>query len=115
MEGTTMRSMMVLAAAGSLACVLAGCGGGRAMPSMTPSGGDLSAGSAKSAPAPAGYPGAAPAPLAEAPATESAPSAPGGAARGDTWSAQQPAPEDRPGLGTEWGEARESHIREVAF
>lgn len=85
------------------------------MPATTPSAGGVSL-DAKSGPAPAGYapqPGA-PAPLAEAPATESAPSAPGGA-RGDTWSAQQPAPEDRPGLGTEWGESRESHIREVAF
>jgi hypothetical protein len=31
------------------------------------------------------------------------------------WSAPEPAPRDRPGLGTEWGESRESHIREVSF
>ena len=73
-----MRSMTVLAAAGSLACVLAGCGGGRGMPAMSPEGGGVSTESAKSGPAPAGYapqPGY-PAPLASAPApaTESAPS-----------------------------------------
>jgi hypothetical protein len=31
------------------------------------------------------------------------------------WSTPEPAPRDRPGLGTEWGESRESHIREVSF
>jgi hypothetical protein len=40
--------------------------------------------------------------------TESAPS-------GGHWSTPAPAPRDRPGLGTEWGETRESHIREVSF
>jgi hypothetical protein len=39
---------------------------------------------------------------------ESAPS-------GGHWSTPEPAPRDRPGLGTEWGETRESHIREVSF
>jgi hypothetical protein len=34
---------------------------------------------------------------------------------GGHWSAPEPAPRDRPGLGTEWGESRESHIREVSF
>jgi hypothetical protein len=98
-----MRSTMVLAAVGSLACVLAGCGGGgRAMPAMSPAGGGgggVSTESVESGPAPA-------------PAGEAAPSTP--SARSDTWS-QQPAPEERPGLGTEWGETRESHIREVSF
>jgi len=28
---------------------------------------------------------------------------------------QQPSPQNRPGLGTEWGETRESHITEVSF
>jgi hypothetical protein len=110
-----MRSTMVLAALGSLACVLAGCGGGRGMPAMAPEGGGgggggISTQSATSGPAPEGYP--APLASAPAPAGEAAPSTPG--ARGDTWS-QQPAPEERPGLGTEWGETRESHIREVSF
>jgi hypothetical protein len=86
------------------------------MPAMSPGGG-VSAESAKSGPAPEGYapqPGyPAPSASAPAPAGEAAPSTP--SARGDMWSAQQPAPEDRPGLGTEWGETRESHIREVAF
>jgi hypothetical protein len=31
------------------------------------------------------------------------------------WTAPEPAPKERPGLGTEWGESRESHIRVVSF
>lgn len=88
------------------------------MPAMTPAGGGASF-DAKSAPAPstAGYAPQPGYPAPPPPATESAPSAgsPGGAAQGDMWSAQQPAPENRPGLGTEWGETRESRIREVSF
>ncbi|HEX8795102.1 MAG TPA: hypothetical protein VF765_29345 [Polyangiaceae bacterium] len=83
---------------------------------MTPSGGGASF-DAKSAPAPstAGY---APQPGYPAPPPPFAESAPAqGGTPGDMGSAQKPAPEpeDRPGLGTEWGETRESHIREVAF
>jgi hypothetical protein len=33
----------------------------------------------------------------------------------DAPSAQAPAPQTRPGLGTEWGEARESHVYETSF
>lgn len=87
------------------------------MPAMSPEGsGGSGSYDAKSSPAPepstAGY---APQPGYPAPPPPAAESAPGGAAQGDTWTAQQPAPENRPGLGTEWGETRESRIREVSF
>ncbi len=31
------------------------------------------------------------------------------------WKSPEPQPRERPGLGTEWGETRESHIHEVSF
>jgi hypothetical protein len=45
--------------------------------------------------------------------SESAASAPPSAV--DRSSASEPAPRERPGLGTQWGETRESHIRDVDF
>jgi hypothetical protein len=38
-----------------------------------------------------------------------------GPSGGSHWKSPEPAPRDRPGLGTEWGETRESHIHEVSF
>lgn len=111
---------------GLLAMALAGCDGGAAGPSPNvPSSGyaQQRAGASKSeeasreraglAPArtPAGgmpSPPAAP-PLRETAEAESAPSS------GSHWSAPEPKPRERPGLGTEWGETRESHVREVGF
>ncbi len=87
------------------------------MPAMSPEGSGGGSFDAKSSPAPepstAGYAPQPGYPAPPPPATESGP-APGGA-QGEMWSAQQPAPENRPGLGTEWGETRESRIREVSF
>lgn len=121
-----MRAMAALAlgAMAVLAAAAAGCGGGA----------EVAAGPAKSAgnwgggeQVPAGPSGAAdgatatrtsmpaqadvaPAPAAPHVATlESSPSG------GSTWTTPEPAPRNRPGLGTEWGETRESHIREVSF
>jgi hypothetical protein len=88
------------------------------MPAAAPGVAGMTGGDgAKSAPAPspAGYAPQPGYPSAPPPAEESAPDTAGGGTQGQTWSAQQPAPEDRPGLGTEWGETRESHVSEVAF
>src|SRR5262249_54663251 len=34
---------------------------------------------------------------------------------GESWTAPEPAPRDRPGLATQWGETRESHVHDVDF
>lgn len=82
------------------------------MPAMAPAGsGSGSSGElAKSGPTPAPDAVAPPAP---APASAGYASQPGEPAAES--SAPAPAPENRPGLGTEWGETRESPIREVSF
>jgi hypothetical protein len=121
---------------GSLLTVLAGCGaeapsrrsaqtpagwGGEEQSYSTPG----SAKAAESAPAPssAGQPSGgggwniggqtadAPPPPAPPP-TVTAESSAGSSSH---WNAPEPRPRERPGLGTEWGESRESHIREVSF
>jgi hypothetical protein len=117
-----MRTTMLLLGVGVLAMV-SGCGGAASHgPAMSPTGGGYG-----SADAPAGQPGyatssnaksgdyamsqpSAPPPPATAmgEASQSAPS-PG------QWNTPEPAPQDRPGLGTQWGEARESRIEEVSF
>jgi hypothetical protein len=122
-----MRAMHAVVV-GCLAAVLGGCGGGMDnRPASTPSGGwgggnDVQAFSSQSkgssgpatAAAPPGQPGGSwgdtppPPPPPSVTAESSAPS-------GGHWSTPEPAPRDRPGLGTEWGESRESHIREVSF
>jgi hypothetical protein len=122
-----MRAMHA-AVVGCLAAVLGGCGGGMdSRPPSTPSGGwggdgetasvqsaPRSSGGHASAAPPASQPGGSwgdsppPPPPPSVTAEASAPS-------GGHWSTPEPAPRDRPGLGTEWGEARESHIREVSF
>jgi len=126
-----MRSMTALAL-GTLALV-AGCGGaadGRKA-AQSPEGWGGSADQSYSSPSTAsaapttggwGSPqpssagptgAAAMSPPPPPPATmEAESSAPSG---GSHWKSPEPAPRDRPGLGTEWGESRESHIREVSF
>jgi hypothetical protein len=124
---TTMRAMHAVVV-GCLAAVLGGCGGGMdSRPASTPSGSwgggnDVQAFSSHStgsggpatAAAPPAQPGGSwgdsppPPPPPSVTAESSAPS-------GGHWSTPEPAPRDRPGLGTEWGESRESHIREVSF
>jgi hypothetical protein len=97
--------------------MIAGCGGvsggRRAMAPESSS----SSGAAYDAPAQAGYSGAAPQaePESASGSTASAdvaPAPPMTAAPSPTF---EPAPKTRPGLGTEWGEARESHIVDVSF
>ena len=104
--------------------MLSGCGGA-ARPAMAPSyEGQYGGGSASGAMTPS-YDAPA------QPSTASAPGYPSGGAGGASMEAppappppatawndaqpQQPSPQSRPGLGTEWGETRESHITEVSF
>ncbi len=108
-----MRSMVSWGIGGLLAMAMVGCGG----ESMQGPGAQSAA---KSYYGGGGANSYGPAPQADmAPAAPSATggatvqATPQGAAREE--SASAPAPADRPGLGTEWGEARESHVREVAF
>lgn len=120
---------------GSLLTLLAGCAGG-AGEARTPSTGGWG-GAAKSSPgyAPQGAGGGDEVQAQSAPSTgsggwgggpttASAPPAPAppptvtaesSGSSGSHWSAPEPTPQNRPGLGTEWGESRESHIREVSF
>jgi len=122
-----MRAMHAVVV-GCLAAVLGGCGGRfDNSPPSTPSGSwgsgpqtesvvssSRGSGGAATAAAPPAQPGgswgdsAAPPPPPPVSAESSGPS-------GGHWSTPEPAPRDRPGLGTEWGESRESHIREVSF
>jgi hypothetical protein len=88
----------------TLLLVLAGCGGADRAPANSPSAktpsGDFS-GSAQP-----GFAQEAP------PATATAPS--GGAAR-DSAKSEAAPPSQRPGLGTEWGETRNSRVHDVSF
>ncbi len=100
---------------------LAGCGGGSKMPAMAPGYAGGHAQSSYDAPAqpttasvsPA-YPSA---PSGGAAPAEAAPPPPPATAWNDgaTTPSPLPSPQNRPGLGTEWGESRESHITEVSF
>jgi hypothetical protein len=112
-----MHAVMV----GSLAMVLGGCAGsadytGSAQDPSTAS----SPRSAKSAASPA-QPSGTWADGAEAPPPAPPPPPIAGiqsesrGSGGSTWQTPVPEPRERPGLGTEWGETRESHIREVSF
>jgi hypothetical protein len=106
----------------ALMMAMTGCGGGSSTPAPQhsgggghaqqgyPSGGDA----AKSAPSPASEStfGAA---ADSAPATAAQPSSPSGGARAESRKSGEPAPERRPGLGTEWGESRTSRVHDVSF
>lgn len=99
----------------TLLAVLSGCagggGGGSTYSARGPEGAPpaepAAPSNAKSAPQ-AGFPSAEA--QASAPSADSAPSQPGQAGR-----AEAPRPQSRPGLGTEWGEARKSEVRDVSF
>jgi len=114
-----MRSMTKLLGVLGGVCGLAmtvGCGGARGgQPAMAPA--DYSGGSTASGAYPSQPGSAAPAPGYASKSsgatmeTEDAPAPPPATAMNEA----QPAPQNRPGLGTEWGEARESHITEVSF
>jgi len=129
-----MRAMLAVVV-GSLAAILAGCGGesDSRPPAATPSTYGMGVHAAsdgssvtssptpvteQAAPgSPAGSWGPPPAPpTTVSPVTSPrADAAPSGGSTGSHWQTPEPAPRDRPGLGTEWGESRESHIREVSF
>jgi hypothetical protein len=108
---------------GAVALMLAGCGGGAmendakspsgwggGSGSSTPTSVDATAGPAQPSSAPAGGGGAMSPP--PPPATVEAESS---GSSGSHWNTPEPAPSERRGLGTEWGESRESRIREVSF
>jgi len=127
-----MRSMMALVVGGLMVAGLVGCGGAERS-ARSPSGSWTGGGSDQSfsgAKGGADVPGngatATPSTVSAGPAgtAGAAPPAPPPAAEATLesrssssshWNAPEPAPRDRPGLGTEWGETRESHIREVSF
>jgi hypothetical protein len=106
-----------------LAFTTVGCGGGAQPPART--GGAAPAGE-EDMPEGSKAPASDDAPLTETSEAPAQPGAPrlvprssgggGGAGGGDAF-LPAPAPErrERPGLATEWGEARESHIYEVSF
>ncbi len=111
-----MRSMTKLLGVLGGVCGLAmtvGCGGGRGgPPAMAPA--DYSGGSTASGAYPSQPTSAAPAPgYASKSSGEAADAPPPPPAT--AMNESQPAPQNRPGLGTEWGESRESHITEVSF
>ena len=99
----------------TLLAVLSGCGGGggsyaarspEAAAPFEPQGQTNAKSSSQ-----AGYPGGAsgaPAPAPPSASEDVSPSQPGR-------SADAPVPQNRPGLGTEWGEARRSEVRDVSF
>jgi hypothetical protein len=116
-----MRTMNALVV-GAVALMLAGCGGGAMEndPARSPSGGwggttTTASSDAKGGPAqpssapPADAAGMSPPPP---PATVEAESS---GSSSSHWTTPEPAPQNRPGLGTEWGESRDSRIREVSF
>jgi len=123
-----MRAWNALAV-GTVALVLAGCGGGGMQNDRAESPSGWGGGSAKEASAPpagASVDSSGPAQpsMAPSPGTGGAsPPPPPVSAQAESsvsgssshWNTPEPAPRERPGLGTEWGESRESHIREVSF
>jgi hypothetical protein len=106
-----MRSMLSWGLGGLLAVAMVGCGGEDMRGPQSPTS------NAKSY-----YGGGGGSPASDGPAEMAPTAATGGATvqatptgpRGEE-SASAPSPAERPGLGTEWGEARESHVREVSF
>lgn len=127
-----MRAMKALLV-GSLLTTLAGCAGGAGAPrqAQSPSGWGQGGGGAKAeepsaSPSadtagpsqPSGGWGGSAGTTASAPPPPAPPptvTAESSAGTGSHWTSPEPAPRERPGLGTEWGESRESHIREVSF
>jgi hypothetical protein len=88
--------------------LVAGCGGSSKREAYSPPGSQSAAKSAQ-------YPGAPPAdygPESTAGATDSAPTP---SAAAPESARTESAPRERPGLGTEWGETRASHVRNVTF
>ncbi|HEY1695920.1 MAG TPA: hypothetical protein VGG39_27320 [Polyangiaceae bacterium] len=113
---------------GTLAVVLAGCAGGAGggSPAHTAGGwggeNDVGGQASPAQPSPAGAPAPGDFKSADAPPPPPTTTATGESAQiesapsgGSHWQTPAPEPRERPGLGTEWGEQRESHIREVSF
>ena len=125
-----MRATTALAL-GMVALALTGCAEGGAKTAQSPDGWGGGGGGgggyvspANAAPRTGNWgPPSQPSSADEAPPPASAPPPPpvsavqseSRSAGGSHWNNPEPAPRDRPGLGTEWGESRESHIREVSF
>ena len=94
--------------------LLAGCGGASSssMKASSPSGGSASSAAPEMDNAPADVEQAPPPPATAAPTSESS----GGRSSGATARIEPaPAPRERPGLGTEWGETRSSFVQDVTF
>lgn len=96
-----------------LVLVLAGCGGGARKDASSPTGGGSSAGASRSGPVMAdSFESAAEAPRASVDAVQPSAAPP---RQESASAAREPAPESRPGLGTEWGETRRSRVHDVTF
>ena len=102
-----------------LVLMTAACGGGSGATAKAPGApsgfANESFGSSQPAPPPSPLGGSEAKSVAAAPATDSAPSSAPRSERADRKSGESRADRERPGLGTEWGESRNSRIREMAF
>lgn len=109
---TTTRTLgsclaMLVAAIG-----LSACGRGATVAAKSPSGYGTGGGAEDYAAGSAAEP-AAPSPMSARSSSEMAPSAPAG--RADMARKEAPSAGERPGLGTEWGETRYSHVSHTSF
>jgi hypothetical protein len=100
-----------------LLLVLSGCGGGlgQQKSAQPPRQASAFGGEEKASSAPSDF--AAPGVEAQSAAPPPVPTTPSGGASAARKSdaPREPAPESRPGLGTEWGETRTSHVHDVSF
>ncbi len=92
----------------TLLSLVAGCGAAQAP--RSPSGAPAAESAGPSAPAASKSSGYAGESASAAPAAPASDARASGGARSEA-----PAPQSRPGLGTEWGEARRSEVRDVSF
>ncbi|MBS2013522.1 MAG: hypothetical protein JST00_11570 [Deltaproteobacteria bacterium] len=106
----------------SILVFLAGCGGGDFGPARTAKAPESNAGGSFGGSAPAGYPSQPSLAQESAKSSAAPPPASPGAFGGTADSAApsrsrpaEPAPESRPGLGTEFGESRVSRVHDVTF
>ena len=96
-----------------LVLVLAGCGGGARKDVSSPTGGGSAEGRSRSGAVMAdSFESAAAAPRSSVEAVQPSAAPP---RQESASAAREPAPESRPGLGTEWGETRRSRVHDVTF
>ncbi len=95
-----------------LVLVLAGCGGSsfEGTPKSPTAAGSSSGGAARIARTESEAPSSDFGPVGAQPAAPPAESS-----RADDFKRREPSPDSRPGLGTEWGETRASHVHDVTF